>query len=116
MKTLLLIHSLFYIANGLWPIIHYRSFEKVTGPKTDKWLVISVGWMITASGLTLLTAFFRNAELSEVFVLAVTNTLFLAMIDIYYVVKKIIARIYLLDAGAEILLLLSWILIFVFHY
>lgn len=28
-------HGLFHVATGLWPLPHYRSFEAVTGPKTD---------------------------------------------------------------------------------
>jgi hypothetical protein len=35
--------SIYYIATGLWPVFNLRSFERVTGPKTDGWLVKQAG-------------------------------------------------------------------------
>ena len=40
----------FYVASGLRPIVSMRTFEKVTGPKTDEWLVKTVGLLIAVSG------------------------------------------------------------------
>ncbi|MEJ7604141.1 MAG: hypothetical protein WKG01_40120 [Kofleriaceae bacterium] len=48
------IQGAFYVASGLWPILHYRSFEAVTGPKVDRWLVKTVAGLITAVGVSLL--------------------------------------------------------------
>lgn len=45
--------ALLYLATGLWPVIHLRSFLSVTGPKTDLWLVESFGLLIAAFGLVL---------------------------------------------------------------
>ena len=28
-----------YVVTGVWPLLHMASFEAVTGPKTDDWLV-----------------------------------------------------------------------------
>lgn len=38
--------GIYYVASGLWPLLHMRSFEAVTGPKRDKWLVNTVGALI----------------------------------------------------------------------
>ena len=39
-----------YVATGLWPIVDLRSFERVTGPKHDDWLVRTVGGLAVALG------------------------------------------------------------------
>ncbi len=48
----------FWLAAGVWPLLHYRSFEAVTGPKQDDWLVKTIGGLIAVVGATLL----RGAE------------------------------------------------------
>ena len=45
----------FYLATGLWPILHLRSFEAVTGPKLEGWLIKTAGTLITAIDYTLCT-------------------------------------------------------------
>ncbi len=45
------LQGIYYVATGLWPILNMRSFEMVTGPKRDKWLVKTVGALITAIGI-----------------------------------------------------------------
>ena len=42
--------GVFYLATGLWPIPNMRTFERMTGPKTDKGLVKTAGVVITAIG------------------------------------------------------------------
>ena len=37
------IQAAYYTLTGIWPIVHRRSFEAVTGRKTDYWLVQMVG-------------------------------------------------------------------------
>ena len=54
--------GIYYVATGLWPILNMRSFEMVTGPKRDKWLVKTVGALITAIGSTLLFSAAREPE------------------------------------------------------
>ena len=34
--------GLYLLATTAWPLVHYRSFEWVTGPKADRWLVQTV--------------------------------------------------------------------------
>lgn len=38
--------GLFYLTSGIWPLIDMPSFEAVTGRKTDKWLVKTVGLLL----------------------------------------------------------------------
>jgi hypothetical protein len=42
-RRILALQALYYLATGLWPLVHLPSFEAVTGPKTDDWLVHMVG-------------------------------------------------------------------------
>ena len=42
--------GIFYVATGVWPIVHLRSFEAVTGPKLEGWLVKTVGALIAVVG------------------------------------------------------------------
>ncbi|MFH5804425.1 hypothetical protein ACG2DA_10255, partial [Alienimonas sp. DA493] len=53
-RRLLVGQGLYYVATGVWPLVHIRSFEFVTGPKTDDWLVQTVGALVLAIGGTLL--------------------------------------------------------------
>jgi hypothetical protein len=39
-----------YAATGTLPLVHLRSFEAVTGPKRDHWLVRTVGLMAAVMG------------------------------------------------------------------
>ena len=48
--------GLYYTATGLWPLVSMKTFERVTGPKHDDWLVKTVGLLIMAVGVTLIHA------------------------------------------------------------
>jgi hypothetical protein len=106
---LALIQGVFYAATGLWALVDLDSFMAVTGPKTDRWLVKTVGILVTVIGAVLLFAWRRRAVPVEVALLAVASALSLAAIDVIYVANGTISRIYLLDAAAEVGLALAWI-------
>lgn len=46
----------YYIITGLWPLAHMRSFEALTGPKPDRFVVESTGLLFAATGATLVAA------------------------------------------------------------
>ena len=46
--------GVYYLVTGIWPLVHMGSFQRVTGPKVDGWLVQTAGVLITAIGATLL--------------------------------------------------------------
>ncbi len=97
-----------YVITGIWPIIHRRSFEAVTGPKTDYWLVRVVGALITVIGGVLLLGS-RRAKLSpELAFLAAGSALSLAVVDIVAVAVRRISPVYLLDAVGELALVAAW--------
>jgi hypothetical protein len=94
--------GVFFFATGVWPILHLRSFEAVTGPKQDRWLVKTIGGLIAVVGATMIAGA-REKRLSRaVGLLADGSALALATADIVYVSKKRISRIYLADALVEL--------------
>jgi hypothetical protein len=108
-ERLSLIQGAFYLTTGIWPLVSIRTFERVTGPKTDKWLVKTAGVLITAIGGALTLAGARRAVNDETRLLAVASAAALTAIDITYVAKKRIAPVYLLDAGVELALICGWV-------
>jgi hypothetical protein len=108
-STLALVQGAFYVATGLWAVVDLDSFMAVTGPKTDGWLVKTVGLLVTAIGAALLLAWSRRRVPAEVVLLAVAAALSLAAIDVIYVWNGTISPIYLLDAAPEVALALAWI-------
>jgi hypothetical protein len=97
-------HGVYYLLSGIWPIVSMRSFERVTGPKTDKWLVKTVGVLVTVIGGTLIYGSLRDAPTSPTRFLARASAIGLAAIDGTYVLKRRISPIYLLDAVVEVCL------------
>ncbi len=98
----------YFTLTGLWPLVSIGTFVRVTGPKTDIWLVKTVGVIVLAIGAVLVLAGARNAVTPEIYLLATGTAVGLAGIDIYYVTKRTIDRIYLADAAAEIALIALW--------
>jgi hypothetical protein len=87
-----------------------RSFEAVTGPKTDRWLVKTVGVLIgIIGGVLVISGRGRRVPL-EPTVLATASAAGLAAIDTIYASRGRISKIYLLDAAGELALLGAWAL------
>jgi hypothetical protein len=104
-----LVQGVFYALTGVWALVDLDSFMAITGPKTDRWLVKTVGVLVTVIGAVLLLAWRRREVPPEVMLLAIGSALSLAAIDIIYVSNRTISPIYLLDAVAEVGLALAWI-------
>jgi hypothetical protein len=103
--------GLYYALTAIWPLIDMNSFELITGKKTDHWLVKTVSIMILGSAIVFLISGWQNEGSTEVIkLLATMNTVGLFLIDIIYVTKKRIRRVYLVDAVIELLfLMLLWL-------
>jgi len=98
----------YYAATGIWALVDIDSFQVVTGPKVDQWLVKTVGVLVTVMGGVLGLAGWRRRVTPEVRLLGIGGALGLAGIDLYYVARGRIARIYLADAAAELALAAAW--------
>jgi hypothetical protein len=114
MSTLLTALGLYYVMTGVWPLLHERSFAAVTGPKHDWWLVKQVGLLSMTSGFVyLFTSWGRTEVPPEISLLILLNALSFATVDICYVIRRRISRIYLVDATVQlaVLLLMSFRLV-----
>ena len=102
------VQALYFVVTGLWPCIEIRSFQKVSGPKTDLWLVKTVGVLVSVIGGVIAAAGMRRRITPEVAGLAVGSSAGLAAIDIYYSSRGRITHVYLLDALAEAVFIGAW--------
>lgn len=111
LKWVCLLQGVYYLITGVWPLLHMESFIWISGPKYDIWLVKTVGILLAVIGASLLSAALKKRISPEISLLALGSAASLATLDIYYAaVIDRIYDIYLLDALAEVLLILFWIL------
>lgn len=108
LSRLALVQGLYYFVTGVWPLVDIDSFQAVTGPKTDLWLVRTVGALIVAIAMALLAADWQRQINLAVWILAVGSAAALTAIDILYVSLGVIDKIYLADAAAELVLIACW--------
>jgi hypothetical protein len=110
LPKLALVQGIFYLLTGIWPILDIVSFQVVTGPKTDLWLVRTVGVLVTVVGAVLVSAGRSRRLTPEIVLLAVGSALGLAGIDLIYALSGQISAVYLADAVAEIGLAVVWLI------
>jgi hypothetical protein len=101
-RTVLTVQGGYYVVTGTAPFVSRRAFETVTGPKTEWWLVQTVGAIVTAVGAALLSGARSERITPELRGLAAGCAASLAAIDTVYVARRRIAPAYLLDATAQI--------------
>jgi hypothetical protein len=104
-----LAQSAIWVTTGMWPVVHMRSFEAVTGPKIERWLVRTVGLLIASIGVGLGLAAARKRVSPEMAVCAGVAATSLAGIDLRYALTKRISPVYLLDAPLELALAAGWL-------
>jgi hypothetical protein len=97
----------YYIATGIWPLVSMRSFEAVTGPKTDRWLVRMVGLLAASIGTSIVVGLQEEQVRDETRVLAICSAASFTLIDTVYALKGRISKLYLADAAVEIAFIAS---------
>jgi len=105
MRKLLTAQALYFAATGTWALVSLSTFETVTGPKTDDWLVKMVGALALVIGIALLAG--ARAHRRETVVLSVSSAAAFAAVDVIYSLNGTISRIYLADAAVEAALIIS---------
>jgi hypothetical protein len=99
--------GLYYLLTGVWPLLSIRTFEAVTGPKVDRWLVKTVGVLVAVIGSALLIDARRPSAGSRA--LGIGSAIGLGGVDVVYAARGRIAKVYLLDALLEALLVGVWL-------
>ena len=84
-------------------MIDIGSFMRVTGPKTDMWLVKMVGLLTVAISVTLFTG---EKEGPTIKVLALSAALAYLAIDLYYYFNGTLNVVYLGDAVLEAIMII----------
>jgi hypothetical protein len=100
-RALVLAQGGYFLATGIWPLLHRRSFERVTGPKTDFWLAETVGVLVSCVGGVLLLAEQQGRRTRDLDLLAGTSAMGLAAVDLVFVLRSRISKIYLVDAALQ---------------
>jgi hypothetical protein len=108
MRLILLIQGIYYVLTGIWPLVSMRTFEMVTGPKTDDWLVQTVGVLAATIGATLLVGSRRRPANLETLVLSILSAISFCAVDVVFALTGVISRIYLVDAAIQTAILI-WI-------
>jgi hypothetical protein len=101
-REVALAQAVYYLPTSIWPILHIRSFEWVTGPKADRWVVKTVAGLLAVGGSVLGIAAARDRLTPELEWLGIGSALTLATIDVVYVRRRRIRAVYLLDALANL--------------
>ena len=106
-RFFLIAQAAVYVSTGLWSLVSRPTFERVTGPKTDYWLVRMVGLLALVIGLSLLAGARQAVVTSPVWLLAIGSAAAFAAIDLSYALPRRISRVYLADAALEIALVVG---------
>jgi hypothetical protein len=101
--------SAVFIASGLWPFVHLKSFEAVTGPKREGWLVKSVGALIASIGAGLALAAARRRVSDEAAVIGALASAALVGIDLRYATTRRISPVYFADALLHASFVAGWL-------
>jgi hypothetical protein len=108
LRAIAVAQGLFYLGTGVWPLLDIDSFQVVTGPKVDLWLVRTVGVLVGVVGAVLLLTARSRRITAEIVLLAAGCAVGLAAIDLVYALSGRISSIYLADAVAELALAGLW--------
>jgi hypothetical protein len=107
-SSLCILQGVYFLVTGVWPIASIGTFQLVTGPKVDLWLVKTFGVLIGAVGVALIVAGWRGYISTEMAVLGVGTAAGLAVAEINYVLRGRISAIYLADTLVEAGFLVAW--------
>jgi hypothetical protein len=108
LRTVAMVQAAYFLLTGLWPILNVDSYQAVTGNKFDLWLVYTVGALVSTIGTTLLFAGLNRRLTTEIALLAMASAAALAAIDVIFFVRGVISWVHLVDAAAEIGLIVWW--------
>jgi hypothetical protein len=98
-----------YATTGAWPLVHFRSFELVTGRKRENWLVKANGAIFLGIGMGLGMAALRDRLTPDWRALAVTLGTGVVAVEVANLRRRRIAPVFWLDAAFEAFLVVAWL-------
>ncbi|MEI6950509.1 hypothetical protein V9K67_25220 [Paraflavisolibacter sp. H34] len=105
------IQGIYTFLTAVWPIVDIESFLKVSGYKTDIWLVKTVSLLLLSISLCLLLSIFSKGPYLPITVLMLTLSVSLAYVDFYYALNDTISNIYMADGAAQVVFTFCWLYI-----
>jgi hypothetical protein len=105
-----LAQSVYYGVTGVWPLASRRSFELVTGRKTDWWLVETFSLTLLPIGAALGLAAARDRVTPELELLGAGAAGVLAGTDVAIAARRLGRPTYLIDAAASGAIVAGWAL------
>jgi hypothetical protein len=109
-RDVALAQAVYYGVTGVWPLVSRRSFEAVTGRKTDWWLVQTFSLTLLPIGAALGMAAARDEVTPELELLGAGAAGVLAGTDVAIAAKRLGRPTYLIDAAASGALVAAWAL------
>ena len=103
-----LAQGLYYGATGVWPLLSRRTFEAVTGPKDDWWLVETFSLTLLPIAAALAAAAARDRVTPEIGLLGAGAAGVLAGTDVAIALRRVGRPSYLVDAAASAAILAGW--------
>lgn len=100
-------HALYLLFGGGWPLLHLKSFEAVTGPKHDEFLVRTVALLLILVGSILLGQRKAVVESSAV-QLAMGTSFILGTVAIVSAAGGWVWKVYFIDGTIHLLFVLAW--------
>jgi hypothetical protein len=109
-SKLALAHGAYLVFAGGWPLLHLKSFEKLTGSRRERWLTKAVGASLANAGIQLIQSALRGGRVRrEVRSLAVRMAVTFAAFDFYYAgVRRRISPVHLLDGAVQLFFATLW--------
>lgn len=101
------IQAAYLMGTGAWPLLHRRSFERVTGRKQEFWLVETVGGLAVSTGLSLALAVARGSKPRETTALALASGVVFALADLR--AARTQSKTYLGDAVLQLAFAPAWL-------
>jgi hypothetical protein len=100
-------HAAYLTVTGVWPLVDRSSFERVTGPKGDFWLVRTVGGLAAAIGVSLGIAALRGSQRPETVALALGSGMAFGIADVR--ASRTQSRVYLADLVLQAAFATAWL-------
>jgi hypothetical protein len=109
-SMLALAQGAYYAVFGAWPLLHLRSFEKVTGPKPEEWLTKGVAACWVNVGIHLIEAGRQGGRVRrDVRGLAMRMAATFAFFDFHYAgLRRRISPVYLINGLVQLGFLALW--------
>lgn len=107
-RILIVVHGAYLLIGGLWPLVHMPSFEAVTGPKAEHWLVRSVAGMLVVIAVVLLVQLRKHRVEASAVVVAMGASLTLGVVGIITAAQGVIDPIYICDGTLHLLFVALW--------